>query len=634
MHSPRRGLQNNLVALTLAMALIVLWLLMHGYQGFAGDAQIYAFQALARIRTALSSDLYLQFSSQDRFTIFSPFYALFISWIGLDSAARLLTLFFTAVFFIGAWSLAAAISNRRAAWLAVAFLMIVSGDYGASGVFRLSEQYLTARLPAEALVIVAFACHLRGMRGLALLIAIAAVPVHPLMALPGLLLLGCLSLPIRISLIGATVGAILALGIALAAAAVPAIAHVFVVMDKEWLEVVRERSQFLFPKLWLIRDWSINARPFAYLIFMTTAREDDRIRRICTAGLVVGIVGIGLALIADFIQPLAILVQGQPWRWVWITCLISVLMLPETVLHVWRDEKCGPLCGVLLICGWIVSAVGGIVCVFLALTFWLLRAHISNRAIPYLRCMAIVGGITVVAWADGSSWASVASTLTSGDNELNAFTKIRNAIGVKVSAASLFVLFWWWLRRARALWASIGAFVVLLVSSMCIISASFNQARLVGSQSDIEEFSDWRSAMPEASTVFVAPTRDVGSFVWFTLGRPNYLALDQSAGVVFSRQTAMEVRRRSEVLLPLTDPTWKILSGIRDASYHRRKAPTRPLTAQTLAQVCDDPQLGFVVSPQNVGFDPMRHAHPGAWKDWYLYNCAHVRLHTDLKGTS
>src|ERR1700679_1933062 len=108
MHSPpRRGLRKNLVALTLAMTLIVLWLLIHGYQGFAGDAQIYAFQALARIHTALSSDLYLQYSSQDRFTIFSPLYALFIGWIGLDSAARLLRFFFTAVFFIGAWSSAA-----------------------------------------------------------------------------------------------------------------------------------------------------------------------------------------------------------------------------------------------------------------------------------------------------------------------------------------------------------------------------------------------------------------------------------------------------------------------------------------------------------------------------------------------
>ena len=616
------------------MTLIVLWLLIHGYQGFAGDAQIYAFQALARIHTALSSDLYLQYSSQDRFTIFSPLYALFIGWIGLDSAARLLTFFFTAVFFIGAWSSAAAISNRRAAWLAAAFLMIVSGDYGASGVFRLSEQYLTARLPAESLVILAFACHLRGMRVLALLIAIAAVPVHPLMALPGLLLLGCLSLPIQISLIGATVGVFLALGIALAAAAVPAVAHLFVVMDKDWLEVVRERSQFLFPKLWLIHDWGINTRPFAYLTFMAKAVEDGRIRRICIAGLLVGIAGLAVALIADFIQPVAILVQGQAWRWVWITCLISVLLLPVTVLRVWRDEKCGPLCGVLLICGWMVPAVGGALCVLLALTFWLLRAHISNGAIPYLRWTAVVSGITAAAWAYGSSWADIASKLPSGSNELNAFTNIRNAIGVKLSAASLFVLLWWWFRGARTPWAPIGASGVLLVSSIWIISASFNQARLVGSQSDIEEFSDWIAAIPEASTVFVAPTRDVGSFVWFTLGRPNYLALDQSAGVVFSRQTAMEVRRRSEVLLPVTDPTWKILSRIRDASDRKHTALTRPLTAQTLAQVCDDPQLGFVVSPQNVGFNPMRHAHPGAWKDWYLYNCAHVRLHTDLKGTS
>jgi hypothetical protein len=631
MHSP--VLQNNLVSTALTMSLIVLWLLMHGYQGFAGDAQIYAFQALARIHTALSTDLYLQYSSQDRFTIFSPFYAFFIRSIGLDSAARLLTFFFTGVFFIGAWSLAAAIGNRRSAWLAVAVLMIVSGDYGASGVFRLSEQFLTARLPAEALIIAAFACHLRGMRGLAWLIAIIAVPVHPLMALPGLLLLVCLSLPSRISLIGATIGIVLTLGIALAAPTLPAIARVFVVMDKDWLEVVRERSQFLFPKLWLIHDWGINARPFAFLTFTVAAMGDGRIRRICTAGLLVGIAGMAVALIADFIQPVAILVQGQAWRWVWITCLISVLLLPATVLRVWHDEKCGPLCGVLLICGWMVSAVGGTLCALLALTFWLLRAHISNRAIPYLRWMAVVSGITAVVWVYGSSWADITLNLTSEGNELNAYTKIRNAIGVKVSAASLFVLLWWWLRGVRTLWAPISACCILLVSSICIVSASFNQARSVGSQSEIEEFSDWRAAIPETSTVFVTPTRDVGSFVWFTLGRPNYLALDQSAGVVFSRQTALEVRRRSEVLLALTDPTWKILSGIRDASDRKRKAPTRPLTAPTLAQICDDPQLGFVVSAQNVGFNPLRHVHSGVWEGWYLYNCAYVRLHTDLKAT-
>jgi hypothetical protein len=615
------------------MTLIVLWLSMHGYQGFAGDAQIYAFQALARIHTALSTDLYLQYSSQDRFTIFSPFYAWFISWLGLDNAACLLTLFFTAVLFIGAWNLAAAITNRSAAWLAVAFLIIVSGDYGASGVFRLSEQYLTARLAAEALIIVAFACHMRGLQGLALLIAIAALPVHPLMAFPGLLLLVCLSFPVRISLIGATTGVVLALGVALAAA-LPAIAHVFVVMDKDWLEVVRERSQFLFPKLWLMHDWDLNARPFAYLIFMAMAMEDGRIRRFCIGGLLVGIAGLAVALTADFIQPVAILVQGQAWRWVWIACFISVLLLPATILRVWRGEKCGPLCGVLLICGWIISAEGGTVCVFLTLILWLVRSHISDRAVPYFRWIAILVGITAVARADGSSWAAIASKLTSAGNALITLNKVGDTMGVKVSVASLFVLLWWWLRGARTLRAPVSACAGLLIASIFIIPASLNQARSVGSQSDIEEFSDWRAAIPETSTVFVAPTRDVGSFVWFTLERPNYLALDQSAGVVFSRQTALEVRRRSEVLLPLTDPTWKIFSGIRSANERKRKPPTRPLTAQTLIQVCGDPQLGFVVSPENVGFDPLRHAHPGAWKDWYLYDCSHVRLRADLRDSS
>jgi hypothetical protein len=123
--------------------------------------------------------------------------------------------------------------------------------------------------------------------------------------------------------------------------------------------------------------------------------------------------------------------------------------------------------------------------------------------------------------------------------------------------------------------------------------------------------------------VLVAPSHDVGTFVWFTLRRPNYLALDQSAGVVFSRATALEVRRRSEVLLPLTDPTFKIWSRIR---RHAPAASTRPLTAESLAQVCGDPKLGFVIAPENVGFEPVRHTQAGPWKDWNLYDCRRVRL--------
>src|SRR6202041_2644438 len=131
-------------------------------------------------------------------------------------------------------------------------------------------------------------------------------------------------------------------------------------------EVVTERSQFLFPKLWSVHDWDTNLRPLAYLILISATLEDDRVRKLCLAGILVGSSGLALALIADLIQPVAILVQGQAWRWVWIACLICVVLLPATILRVWSDEKCGPLCVVLLIGGWIIP-LGGTACVFLTL---------------------------------------------------------------------------------------------------------------------------------------------------------------------------------------------------------------------------------------------------------------------------
>ena len=617
MHSLRKALQNNLLSATLVLMLTVLWLLMKGYQGFAGDAQIYAFQALARIHPALSADLYLKNTSQDNYTVFSPFYAWFIGWIGLDNAARLLTLCFTLWALTAAWILAAALTTSAAAWLAVAFLIIAAGDYGAAGVFHVADSFLTARLPAEALIITAFACYYLGMKRLGMVVAIAALFVHPLMAVPGLLLLICLWLPVRLRLIGAIAALFAVFGIAIAATALSSVSRVFTVMDADWVELVRERSQFLFLQLWSAHDWDINLRPLVFLIFIAVAVDEKRIREFCSAGLLVGVCGLAIALVGSLIGPLAMLVQGQAWRWDWIACFISILLLPASLLHVSRDKMCGPLCAVLLISGWVVSSLSGTACVLLALILWSLRRHVSERAIPYFRWIAAFSAIAALAW-------TVSNSLDLGSMTLN---KIANMAGAKVAAALLFALLWWWLRRARSAWPALIVSAALLTASIFMVPASLTQARSLGTDRDMQAFSDWSGTIPPTSAVFVAPTRDVGSFVWFTLRRPNYLALDQSAGVVFSRETALEVRRRSEVLMPVTDPTWKILSGIRRrAAKLKDDAPTRPLTAVALTEICSDPKLGFVISPENVGFNPLRHTREGPWKDWNLYDCRRVRL--------
>src|SRR5882672_1294978 len=229
MHSSNLGFQSKFTSLSLALMLVTLWLALHGYHGLTGDGQIYAFQAFARLHPQLTADLYLQNTSQDQFTLFSPAYAWCIGLLGLEHAARLLTLVFSVWFLAAAWNFASAVAGRPTAWLAAAFLLIVAGSYGASGVFRILDPFLTARLPAEALIITALGCYVRGMKRLGLLLALGALLIHPLMALPGLLFIVCLWLPVRMSVIGAVGGVLAVLAIALVAVYLPAASPVLTV---------------------------------------------------------------------------------------------------------------------------------------------------------------------------------------------------------------------------------------------------------------------------------------------------------------------------------------------------------------------------------------------------------------------
>jgi hypothetical protein len=628
MHSSSQNIHSKLAALAWVLLLSALWLLMRGYHGLSGDAQIYAFQALARIHPHLATDLYLQNTSQDRFTIFSPFYAWCIGLFGLENAARLLTVIFTFWLLAAAWKLARILASRDAAWLATAFLLIVAGDYGASGVFRISEQYLTARLPAEALILTALACCVSGKNRLSVLLASAALLVHPLIALPGVLLLLCMWLPSRAIAAGAIGMIMLTLGFAAAAARLRGI-QALALMDPAWLEVVRERSQFLFLPLWSAHDWDVNTQPFVYLAFTAIAVPDPRIRKLCTGSALVGMAGLAVALIGSLIGPVAILVQGQAWRWIWIAVFVSALLLPVTAMHAWRDDRCGPICVILLVSGWTLSGVDGTACASLALILWVMRANIGDRAALFFRCAATALAAAIVAWILARSSALLWPAAAASGASLRGM-QVRDIFGLRTPAVLFGILVWWTIQRSRdsggKIWAPILVAAALLMISIFVWPAAFKQSHSFASASEMDEFADWRNAIPPTSTVLVVPARDVGAFVWFILQRPNYLALDQSAGVVFSRATALEVQRRSEVLLPLMEPNWKIMTGLANARSGRKgNGATRPLTAKNLIHICADPQLGFVISPIELGLESLRHQHAGAWADSNLYDCRTIR---------
>lgn len=629
MHSSSLKNRSIWTNTALIVALVMLWLLLCGYHGLTGDGQIYAFQALARLHPQLSTDLYLQYTSQDRYTLFSPFYAWCIRLLGLESAARLLTLLFTFWLLAATWRLARALAGRDAAWAAVAFLVIAGGQYGGSGVFRILDPFLTARLPAEAMIATALACQASGMRRLGVALALAAMLIHPLIALPGLLMIACLWLPFRVCVIGSIGGLFACLAICAAAAELPAISNIVPIMDPAWLDVVRERSQFLFLQLWSTHDWNTNALPFISLGLAAMSAADRRIRRFCAAAALVGMAGLAVAAIGGLLGPVAIVVQGQAWRWVWITVLVSAVLVPITAMRVGLDERCGSLCALLLVAGWTLPGIDGSVLAALASILWLARPHIKSDAAKFFRwasaALALGLGIWILLKCEAIVSAKVHPARAPWD-----LLQIQHVFALQFPAVLLCALIWSILRTARTDWVPALLSAMMTTFSAIIFSTAFSQPRTLASSADIQEFRDWANAIPPTSTVLVTPARDVGAFVWFTLDRPNYLTLDQSAGVVFSRSTALEVRRRSEVLLPLRDPDWKILTRLRSRTDRGRASQrtTRPLTSKSLIQVCADSQLGFVISPEKLGFDPVPHNQPGGWKDWNLYDCRKVRSRT------
>jgi hypothetical protein len=618
------ALNRAAIALSLVLILVVLWLLTHRYAGLRADAELYAFQAFARIHPSLANDIYLRYGSQAQYTIFSPLYAQCIRLFGLSNAALALTIVFKLWFFAAAWMFACALWTRKVAVVSTALLIVAVTDYGSNGVFQYAEDWVTARSFAEALVITALALFFRGLRVTGLLVALGSLLIHPLMALPGFLLLLCLRISFRASAVGVITGVLGSLGLALAATAEPSSAHLPAVIDSDWLQIVRERSQFLFLQLWSARDWMLNVRPFLSLAISATVLRDPRITKICAAAVLVGVSGMAVALIGCLL-PVAIYLQGQGWRWIWVTAFIGVILAAPTVLLAWRDKRCGPLCALLIFSAWMLPATAGAVCMAFALLLWSLRHHISPRQAFGLRCAAVTFGIGIVGWTVRDLWLCSSSTYAKPPNESFPFALLRHIAGLKILALLLVSLIAHWIQTTR-LKTVVAISAALTIATASLLPKTFEMSGSGLAASGVDDFSDWRRAIPENANVLVLPSGNSPRFAWFTLERPSYLSVNQSSGVVFSRLTALEVRRRGEVMLPVADPDWQILSKLNEmrGDPGKQTESYRALTAASLVSLCADPQLNFVVAKENVGFDPIRHVHNGSWKDWNLYDCRHI----------
>lgn len=571
---------------------IVTWILAHPYQGIFHDANLYTLQALAHLYPdTLAQDVFLRFGSQDRFTVFSPVYALAIRILGVDHAAGLLTLISQVALFAGGWCLARAVLSAEQALLGLVLVFAIPGDYGPAHIFACVEPFLTPRMGAEALVLAALAAAFsdRRRRGIALMAA--AFALHPVMAAAGAAawLIAAVLLPrprLGLSLLLAGAASLLLVSNALPTGEWGKI-------DADWLAIVSQRSPYLFLSFWGLDDWSRAIVSLTILIVGSLTLE-SRARLLCRASALTMALGLLLTGFACDILHLTLFTQMQPWRWQWLGTLVAALVLPAIVTVGWKRGIAGRATALLSIGAWIFGSGEFALIACAAALLSIYSGRLNDREMR----LVFFGSCAVLALA--VAWRLAVNLEFTDVHYMDASLPLwlRRAMSFVhdgFTPAVLLCLVVWSISTPRAAVAASLCCVFGIATIVVLIPYAWagwtNQEY---PQTEIARFAPWRKLIPPDEQVFWAESP---LSTWVSLNRPSYISGLQTSGMIFSSASALELKRRAFALADYVGPaTFLSWSG---ASAHLSLPP------ETLHGICQSGVVGYLVTNANLGMQPI-----------------------------
>ncbi len=584
---------------------VAAWMLSHSYLGLFHDAGLYTLQALARLNPpSLTQDVFLQLGSQDRFTVFSPLYAGAGRWLGIENAAAALTFVLQMTLMAAAWTLARAVMPARMALYGLAVFIAVPGDYGADRIFTCVEQFLTPRMAAEALALAGLAAALRTRIWLAVALFALAALLHPLMAAPGIVAVFCLK-PRAITLVGGVA--------ALLAATLMMPDTVWGRFDQAWLTLVMDRSPYLFIKNWQLDDWARVAVAAATLA-AGVAASSERARTLCMAALAAMLGGIVLSFLAGDELHLVLFTQLQSWRWQWLGTVTAALLLPMMLSVYWRAGAGGRGTALLLASAWIFSSnVFALVAALAALgsLAWSRRLKGSEARLVFWGACGMLA--IAVVWR-------LASNLQFTDAhylDLGLALWLRRAISFArdgTAAMALLALTWLLTRTSRRS-GLIVLGLAMMVGTIALLPptwATWTHREFPPQR--VAQLAAWREHIPAGSTVFW-PESPLDA--WILLNRPSYLSVLQTSGLVFSRNTAVELQRRALALAAFVPPQTFL--------DWRSGGTNLALSSGQLRGVCGLAVFDYLVTSADLGalsLDAVSPATSAANRPLHLYRCA------------
>lgn len=627
------------------------WLFSHPYWGIWHDARVYTLMAVRWLTPeAFARDPWFMFGSQDAFTLFSPLYGSTIAWLGVETAAKAWSFGLGMLFVTASWVFSRAVTRSYYALLFVALVGVpwvyCANSYDVIGEMRVSESFVTSRHLAVSLSLFGAAAVMRGRCLAAAAWFVAGLAIHPLVTVWPLLAACGVKTRLsarRLSLL-ALAGAALAIGLAWLAA--PGFRH----LAGDWAEYVRHTAKIVFPG-----EGGQHRLEFAAMCYVILGCGfrwgTPRLRRWYLCSLLIAASAYAVFWFCSVLAPAVIVMQIQAWRANWLALILAAVATLDLSV---RGAKLSLARRLLTIAAWAAGLAGGWGAVALlgavailpvpVLRFANGLAKRRDKAIVvrgvWVILIVVIGVWLALAWADVQML--VPALPPQYRTDAYADTALLTAFAISGGGGVLPLLVGCWLGR----WGR-GASLVVGIALLPLAVWSWDQAR------EPRMLDSFGRAGGEPRALFgglVKPGATVywqgrPEYVWYLLGTASYASSVQAIGIVFSEPMTMELARRLQrIALADLDASEAVGAGREALVTHflaRGNAGFEPrnlhayerttLTEGGLRQLCDDPQLDFVVHDQvfpNLVRATETQTRSRNTIVWNLYRCADLRART------
>lgn len=586
-----------------------LWAAANPYIGIDHDARLYTVMALRWLSPeAYARDPWFAYGSQDQWSFFSPLFASLLSLFGVENGARLMVIASAAFFVLASLSLARSALRGPVVWLAALLLVSVPLCYSANDMLLVSESFATARAPAVSLSLLALAFGLRGRLGFALALHVAALLLHPSMAIAPLLITLLCRLPAKpmACLVGAGVFAAAGLLAAGASGLLP-------VIDGEWYAFV-EPAALVFIGSWVRDDLPSVLSPIL-LLLIAHRYGSRRTRTLYGVAALVVTLALLLSLVAGDRMPVILLMQAQFWRALWIAKVLGAIALADLAARYLIRRHARSRWPLLVL---IVPALSLLPQGWVLLAACLAISSLSGERWRGFEAVVLAHqGLAkmFVAVALAINTPGYLASLSFASTSVNLILPLPDElVGLLRTGGNglLALLVWWAMYRRRLLLA------LLALPSMALAVALWDV------RSPEQQHRESRYSVDGSRRAFSAQIQrgqtvywhDATSRVWLELGTAGYASTRHATGLVFSRQrTHLLEQRLVRVAVRAIDENSlrraaargdfieTILRGGGDgdgyvkpfvlASYES----LRPSTAFGIRFLCADKELDFVIDP-------------------------------------